>query len=142
MRVTVEMQEAELQQKAAPGTRQMESKFITEKDGAKPDAEKDGAKADAEVNLVVEPLAPTEVDKPQPKKPGRPKGRKNDSTLEKERMMAAGLSFGGSADAKVNSVKKTEPMQRWGQPVDFCTISGRWRDSRGRFCRPPSPARV
>ena len=27
-----------------------------------------------------------------------------------------------------------------GKPVDFCIKSRRWRDARGRYCRPPSPA--
>ena len=26
------------------------------------------------------------------------------------------------------------------QPADFCARSSRWRDSKGRFCRAPSPA--
>ena len=34
-----------------------------------------------------------------------------------------------------------QPRSASKQPVDFCVKSSRWRDCRGRFCRPPSPAR-
>ena len=30
------------------------------------------------------------------------------------------------------------PVDR--RPFDFCPIAERWRDARGRFCRPPSPS--
>ena len=43
------------------------------------------------------------------------------------------------ADSK--SIAKKDCADDYGKPVDFCTKSQRWRDARGRFCRPPSPAR-
>jgi hypothetical protein len=46
---------------------------------------------------------------------------------------------GAKAEAEVNLVKETKQVL-YGKPVDFCERSGRWRDARGRYCRPPSPA--
>ena len=43
------------------------------------------------------------------------------------------------ADSK--SIAEKDCADDYGKPVDFCTKSSRWRDARGRFCRPPSPAR-
>ena len=34
-----------------------------------------------------------------------------------------------------------QPRSASKQPVDFCVKASRWKDCRGRFCRPPSPAR-
>ena len=36
--------------------------------------------------------------------------------------------------------KATKTKQKFGKPVTFCETSSRWRDARGRYCRPPSPA--
>ena len=36
--------------------------------------------------------------------------------------------------------KATKTKQKFGKPVTFCENSSRWRDARGRYCRPPSPA--
>ena len=63
---------------------------------------------------------------------------------------------GAKAEAEVNLVKETndddisireggdekaaKTKQKFGKPVTFCENSRRWRDARGRYCRPPSPA--
>ena len=42
------------------------------------------------------------------------------------------------AATKVREIEKKADYDR--RPVDFCEKSQRWRDARGRYCRPPSPA--
>ena len=44
-------------------------------------------------------------------------------------------------DGAKASIAEKDGAKAYGKPVDFCTKSQRWRDARGRFCRPPSPAR-
>jgi phosphopantothenate synthetase len=92
--------------------------------------QKDGANAEAEVNLVKE--------------------TKERQTKMKEALATVNYieKDGAKVEAEVNLVKETKKKQTkmkeafaiYGKPETWCEVSHRWRDSRGRFCRPPSPA--
>jgi activator of HSP90 ATPase len=74
----------------------------------------------------------------------------NSKSITEEKDGAKAEAKDGAKDAAEKGVQNSKSItekkddakkQVFGQPVDFCLISNRWRDAKGRYCRPPSPAR-
>ena len=120
--INIGRQVVDLEEKGAQGdyeqsalgaaeNRVVDSKPITEKDGAVAEAKIEEKEAQGDYKQFTRDAAekPVADSKSIPEK------------VQKE---------GGKAEVK-----------KYGKPVTWCERSQRWRDSRGRFCREPSPAR-
>ena len=132
--------------------RVVDSKPITEKDGAVAEAEieKKETQGDyeqspsargAEEKRVVDSKPITEKD-----------GAVAEAKIEEKEAQGDYKQFTRDAAEKPVADSKSIPekvqkeggkaeVKKYGKPVTWCERSQRWRDSRGRFCREPSPAR-
>ena len=152
-----QMQEVELKEKDAQGDYEQFTGDAAEKRVAdsKSITEEDGAKAEAKVNLVVNinignsQMQEVELEEKDAQ------GDYEQFTIDAaDQRVADSKSItekeGAKAEAEMNIVKETKDGAEaevilvketgYGKPVDLCVKSRRWRDARGRFCRPPSPA--